>query len=57
MPEKFSRLLATRLSEKTFEKLRKIAAIKRRSLSDLNRCIIENYVQNLKNGDSKDMKT
>ena len=57
MPEKFSRLLATRLSEKTFEKLKKNAAIKRRSLSDLNRFIIENYVQNLKNGDSKDMKT
>lgn len=57
MREKFSRLLATRLSEKTFEKLTKIAAIKRRSLSDLNRLIIENYVQNLKNGERKDMKT
>jgi predicted DNA-binding protein len=50
MPEKYSRLLAARLSRKTYDRLKELAAIKRRSISGLCRLIIEDFLETRNKG-------
>ena len=45
MSKKYPRLLVTKLSSKTHERLKEVSKIERRTLSALSRNIIEDYLE------------
>jgi hypothetical protein len=49
MTEKYTRLLVTKLSPSTHEKLKEFAIRDRRTLSALSRIIIEDYIDGYEN--------
>ena len=53
MMEKVTRLLVTKLSPSTHEKLKKLAIKDRRTLSALSRNIIEDFIDGFKNETEK----
>jgi predicted DNA-binding protein len=47
MTQTYTKLLVTKLSEDTHEKLKRLASQDRRTLSSMSRCIIEDYMEGI----------
>jgi predicted DNA-binding protein len=56
MAEKLDRLLVTKLSPTVHEKLKELARFERRTLSAMNRIIIEDYIQGFEKKTKTDIK-
>jgi hypothetical protein len=50
MKNKLTRILVTKLNTNTHEELKRLASEERRSLSNMSRIIIEDYIGKLKEG-------
>jgi hypothetical protein len=56
MAEKLDRLLVTKLSPTVHDKLKELAIFERRTLSAMNRIIIEDYIQGFEKKPKTDIK-